>query len=72
MTPQERANRALQQSGIDTWRPEIGMETLIRLLRVDIAWEIEHAILEDRRRGFDSPLGVSTEGASWAMDEAHT
>lgn len=71
MTPQEHADRVLQQSGVENWRPEFGKGTLIRLLRANIAWEIEQAIQEDRKRVFrqaGEPILCSTEGASWAME----
>ena len=73
MTPQEHANRVIQQSGVETWQPQFGIGTLIRLLRANIAWEIEQAIQEERARAFrkaGEPIlcGVSTEGAAWAME----
>ena len=67
MTPQERADRAVQIA--ERWEPQFGKGVLIRLLRANIAWEVEQAVTEAQHRGRDwSSYGVSTEGASWAME----
>ncbi len=73
MTSEERADRAIRGSGVELWQPQFGKEILIRLLRENIAWEIEQVLEEERYRIFrkaGDPIlcGVSAEGASWAME----
>ena len=67
MTPQDRADRVIQIA--EKWEPQFGKGVLIRLLRANVVWEIEQAVKEAQHAGRDwSSFGVSTEGASWAME----